>query len=306
MKRISFRLVTATYLSLALLFAGAAQAGPLTGSYPVVLSHGILGFDDTQGLANGLIKYWGGMDDYLRRQGVAVLTPGKTAMQGLDFRAKEQKNQVLYWMAANGYTKVHIIGHSQGGLDSRYMITNLAMASKVSTLTTLNSVHRGTPVADIALAVIPSWLKPSVSIVVNAFAKLIYRSGNQDVLNMAKSLTTGYLKSFNTSTPNASGVKYYSYGSKMAWADPVQHPLMAPIYPITWAGGVFNGQGGANDGVVPFTSQSWGTWKGEPSTYWYTTGVDHLEATNFSRTGQTWYDVEGYFLRMASNAKANQ
>jgi triacylglycerol lipase len=305
-KRINQRLLAAALTTLCLFFGGALNAQALKGSYPIVLSHGILGFDDTKGLVNGLIKYWGGMDDYLRRQGVPVLTPGKTAMQGLAFRAQEQKNQVLYWMAANGYSKVHIIGHSQGGLDSRYMITNLSTASKVSTLTTLNSVHYGTPVADIGLAVIPSWLQPSVAIVVNTFGKLIYRSGNQDIINMAKSLTTGYLRSFNSSTPNVSSVKYYSYGSKMAWADLIQHPLMGLIYPITWTGGVFNGQGGANDGVVPFSSQRWGTWKGEPATRWYTTGVDHLQATNLAGCGAPWYDVEGYFLKMASNARANQ
>jgi hypothetical protein len=35
---------------------------------------------------------------------------------------------------------------------------------------------------------------------------------------------------------------------------------MGITYPITWTGGVFNGQGGDNDGVVPLSSQKWGTW----------------------------------------------
>lgn len=299
----SFGIVTGI---LCLLLTGSLSAAPLSGSHPIVLSHGILGFDDSQGLAGGLIKYWGRMDDYLRRQGVAVLTPGKTAMQGLDFRAREQKDQVLYWMAANGYSKVHIIGHSQGGLDSRYMVSNLNMRSKVRTLTTLNSVHRGTPVADIGLGVIPNWLEPGVAVVVNVFGQLVYSGGQQDVLEMARSLTTSSLASFNRNSPNQSGVNYFSYGSKMYWADPIQHPLMALTYPICWTGGVFNGQGGANDGVVPLSSQKWGTWKGSPSVPWYSTGVDHLQATNFSGTGKLWYDVEGYFLNMARNAMYNQ
>jgi len=38
------------------LFAGGSGSSskPLTGSYPIVLAHGILGFDDTQGLAGCL------------------------------------------------------------------------------------------------------------------------------------------------------------------------------------------------------------------------------------------------------------
>ena len=285
---------------------GGSSTLPLSGTYPIVLGHGVLGFDDTKGLAGGLIKYWGGMDDYLRSQGVPVLTPGKTAMQGLSFRATEQKNQINTWMAANGFTKVHYIGHSQGGLDGRFMLTNLGMASKVSTYTSLNAVHRGTPLADIGLAVIPTWLMPSVAIVVNMFGKLIYRAGNQDIINMAKSLTTGYMNTFNATTPNVSGVKYFSYGSKILIPDLIQHPLMGIASPICWAGGVFNGQGGENDGVVPFSSQKWGTWKGEPSFPILTTGIDHLQATNSANSGQLWYDVKGYFMKMALNAKNSQ
>ena len=290
------------------LFAGGSGSSskPLTGSYPIVLAHGILGFDDTQGLAGGLLKYWGGMDSYLRDQGVPVLTPGMTAMNDNVTRGNQLKTQIQYWMAANGYSKVHLIGHSQGGLTSRYMVTNLGMASKVSTLTSLNSVHRGTPVADIGLAVIPSWLQPTVAVVLNAFGSLVYGKSQQDIIAMAKSLTTGGMAAFNTATPNVSGIKYYSYGSKMTIADPIQHPVMFLTYPICWTGGVFNGQGGENDGVVPLSSQKWGTYNGGPSYGILVTGVDHLEATNLGNWGQKFYDVEGYFLKMASSAKANQ
>lgn len=293
--------------SISIFASGGGSSGkPLSGTYPIVLGHGILGFDDTKGLAAGLIKYWGGMDDYLRSQGVPVLTPGKTAMQGLSFRANEQRNQINSWMAANGFTKVHYIGHSQGGLDGRFMISNLGMASKISTYTSLNAVQRGTPLADIGLAVIPNWLKPSVAVIVNTFASLIYRSGNQDVLTMAASLSTSYMNNFNANTPNHSAVKYFSYGSKITIPDLIQHPLMGIASPICWAGGVFNGQGGENDGVVPFSSQRWGTWKGEPSYPITTTGIDHLQATNSANSGQFWYDVKAYFMKMALNAKSNQ
>lgn len=285
---------------------GGSSSKPLAGSYPIVLAHGILGFDDSSGLAGGLVKYWGGMDNYLRSQGAAVLTPGMTAMNNNVVRGNELKNQINYWMAANGYSKVHLMGHSQGGLTSRYMVSNLGMSSKIRTITSINSVHRGTPIADIGLAVIPSWLKPSVAAVLNLLGRIVYGGGQQDILEMTRSLTTGAMAAFNSSVPNKSGVKYYSYGSHMAWADPIQHPLMFITYPITWTGGVFNGQGGSNDGVVPESSQKWGTWKGGPSYGFFTTGVDHLQATNFEWSGQTWYDVEGYYLKMAKNAKANQ
>ena len=312
------RLIRNTVLSLTLftlsltslpVFAGGGGSSsnkPLAGSYPIVLVHGILGFDDTNGLFGGLLKYWGGMDDYLRDQGAKVLTPGLTAMNNNTHRGYELKDQVNSWMAANGYSKVNLMGHSQGGLTSRYMITNLGMSSKIAVNTSINSVHYGTPFADIGLGVIPDWLEPFANILVSSLGKLIYGGGEQDVLEMATSLTTGAMATFNQNTPNKSGVRYYSYGSYITIPDLIQHPLMGILSPITAAGLLFKGESIKNDGVVPLASQKWGSWKGGPSTNWYTTGVDHLEATNFSFTGETWFDVEGYYLKMAKNAKSNQ
>jgi triacylglycerol lipase len=288
-------------------YAGSGSSTkPLQGSYPIVLSHGILGFDDTRGLLGGAVKYWGGMDSYLRSQGAPVLTPGTNPIQSVSNRAIDQKNQINSWMAANGYSKVHIIAHSQGALVSRYMVSSLGMSSKVASVTTVNGVNRGTPVADIALAVIPSWLQPSLNVVVNLISQIVYGKSQQDIIAMTSSMTVANVNALNSTNPNKSGVDYFSYGSKITLPDLIQHPLMGIVYPITWTGGVFNGQGGDNDGVVPLSAQKWGTWKGGPSYGIFTTGVDHVEAINFAQTGQTWYDVEGYYLKMASNAKANQ
>jgi len=246
------------------------------------------------------------MDDYLKSEGADVLTPGKTAMADLDIRAQQQKSQILYWMAANGYGKVNIIGHSQGAIDTRYMISNLGMSTKVRIYTSLNGVNHGTPIADIGLGIIPDWIEPFVAAVVNTIGGLLFSDNQQDVIAMTNSLSRASAEAINAASPDKYGVKYYSYGSHMAWADPVQHPLMFILHPITWAGGLFYGVGSSNDGVVPESSQHYGTWKGGPYYGWFTTGVDHLQATNFEWSGQTWYDVEGYFLEMTENAMNNQ
>ena len=288
--------------------ATGISAGALSGQC-YVLVHGILGFDDTNGLANGLVKYWGGLDGYLRGQGAKVATPGSSAANDLATRAGQIKSFLEGtssnpgWRITNGCAKVHLIGHSQGGLVSRYLVKNLSYSSKVASVTSVNTPHVGSPVADVVLGVIPSWLQPFVNVVLSTFATIMYRDGRpQDVVAMGKSLTVSYCKAFNKSTPNVSGLKYYSYGSNMAWADLIQHPLMGITYPATWAGGLAYGQGSANDGIVPESSQKWGTWKGGPSTYWYATGIDHLEATNFEWWGQNYYDVNGYYLKIAKNA----
>jgi triacylglycerol lipase len=290
------------------MLATGISAGPLSGQC-YVLVHGILGFDDTNGLVGGLVKYWGGLDGYLRSQGAKVSTPASSAANSLQTRASqtisflEGTSTNPGWRIVNGCTKVHLVGHSQGGMVSRYMVKHLNYASKTASVTSINTPHVGSPVADVVLTVIPSWLQPFVGVVLNAFAKLVYRDGrSQDAIAMGKSLMVSTCKTFNSNTPNVSGIKYFSYGSTMAWADLIQHPLMGITYPATWAGGLFYGQGSANDGIVPLSSQKWGTWKGGPSTYWFATGIDHLQATNFEWGGQFYYDVNGYYLSIAKNA----
>lgn len=295
----------ATLLAGFLLFPASTFASSLNGQC-FALVHGILGFDDRDGLAGGLVRYWGGLDNYLRSQGAKVVTPGSSAANSLPVRAGQIKSALNTWMPANGCSKVHLIGHSQGGLVIRYMVSNLNFAGKTASVTSVNSLHRGAPMADIVLGVIPSWLQPFANSALSLMARLLYRDGRpQDVIAMGQSLTTTYVNSFNGFTPNVSGMKYFSYGSKMAWADIIQHPIMALTHPITWAGGIFYGLGGRNDGVVPLSSQRWGVWKGEPRAYWYATGIDHLQATNFQWTGQSFFNVFSWYRSIARNAVYN-
>ncbi len=298
-------LVTGLALATTPLFAGGGGSKPLDGSHPIVLSHGLFGWgNDTSGAIN-IANYWGGMDEYLRSQGAAVYVPAKSALGSNEVRAQQLKDKLNYWMAANGHGKVHIIGHSQGGLDSRYMTANLGMRSKVSTLTSLNTPHRGSPISDLVSGT-PSWFQGGLSAILEVLATLIYGDGNQNGLDALASLSIANSSAFNQYTPNASGVKYYSYGSKITIPDAIQHPTMFLLHPFCGAGGLFYGQGFSNDGLVNLSSMKWGTWKGGPSYGILITGIDHLQASNTFGLGELWYDVEGYFLKMAKNAKDNQ
>lgn len=291
------------FVAAAAMFAVTGLSAQSISGTCVALVHGILGFDDTTGLANGLVKYWGGLDGYLRQQGAEVATPGSSAMNDLPTRASQIKAYLDSWAPGAGCVgKIHLVGHSQGGLVSRYMVSKLGFPAL--SVSTVDSLHKGAPMADIVLAVIPTWLQPFTNTCLGLLAKLVYRDGRpQDAIAMGKSLTVSYLKTFNTTVLNKTGVKYKSYGNKMAWADPIQHPIMALTHPITWAGGLYYGMGGENDGVVPLTSQKWGTWYSPPSSKWFATGIDHLQATNFEWSGQNFFDVFGWYVTIVRNAR---
>ncbi|GBF50335.1 lipase [Leptospira ryugenii] len=303
-----------SYLILAIFMVSPVWAGstssskPLAGTYPIILSHGLFGWGENSNGIISIVNYWGGVDDYLRSQGATVYAPAKTAANSNEVRAQELKTAMLTYLAANNYTgKVHIVGHSQGGLDSRYAVSNLGLSSRVATLTTLNTPHYGSPIADIVKTVLPSWIQPFVASIVETLVKVVYGGTNQqNALAALSSLTKEGLTSFNSYTPNRTGVKYFSYGSSITIPDLIQHPLMGILHPACAAGGLFQGQGLTNDGLVPLSSQRWGTWKGGPSFGILTTGIDHLQITNTLRSGQLWFDVNGFYLNLARDLKANQ
>jgi len=63
-------------------------------------------------------------------------------------RAHQLGCEVDSVLALTGQSKVHMIAHSMGGLDARWMIAKLGYAAKVCSLTTIGTPHHGTPVAD--------------------------------------------------------------------------------------------------------------------------------------------------------------
>ena len=143
-------------------------------------------------------------------------------------------------------------------------------------------------------------------LILDDLVKIVWGGSQNNLTASLSSLTTANAASFNTTTPNAAGVKYFSYGSKVTLPDLVQHPLMGFLVPVTGIGGMAKGQGLENDGLVPLSSQKWGTWKGSPSYSFWVTGLDHLEVSNTLSLGEKWFDVRSFWLSMAQNAKNNQ
>jgi triacylglycerol lipase len=164
--------------------------------YPIVLVHGLFGFDELRkGPFYG--NYFVGVARYLRSQGMQVLVPETTPFAGLQERGEELNAQIL----ASGWEKFHIIAHSAGGLDARYAISKLGLADKVVSLTTVSTPHHGTWYADFAL----KWvLERQRAWKIWDFFKL-RRQGIYDI-------SVAGMKKFNAEVPNAPGVRYFSFG----------------------------------------------------------------------------------------------
>jgi triacylglycerol lipase len=84
--------------------------------YPIVLVHGMAGFDDILG-----IDYFYGVADDLRKNGATVLVASLSAFNDNDVRGEQLLKQLKAWSAAKGYKKFNLIAHSQGGPTARYV-----------------------------------------------------------------------------------------------------------------------------------------------------------------------------------------
>ncbi|HEU4611724.1 MAG TPA: alpha/beta fold hydrolase, partial [Kofleriaceae bacterium] len=121
---------------------GAIETGPL----PVVLVHGLFGFDRI-GVPGVRLHYFRGIVNHLEHAGCHAHAVRLPAAASVPDRARILADKI----AALPHRRVDIIAHSLGGLDARYALAHLGLASKVRALVTIGTPHRGTPLADLAV-----------------------------------------------------------------------------------------------------------------------------------------------------------
>ncbi|MCP5205639.1 MAG: triacylglycerol lipase [Hahellaceae bacterium] len=185
--------------------------------YPIVLVHGMFGFDSLAG-----IDYWYRIPSELRDDGAKVFVVQVPALNSTEARGEALLPQVEQLAAI--YGKVNLIGHSHGGPTSRYIAH--VRPDLVASVTSVGSPHKGSPVADF---IVNSPLDGLATTLGNGLGGLIdLLSGGGYSQNMAASLTsltTQGSNSFNQFAPegiplsacgegsySVNGVKYYSWG----------------------------------------------------------------------------------------------
>ena len=220
---------------------------------PIVLVHGLCGFDNLR-LGRWIVaQYFRGIPEALRAAGNRVLVASLSPTRGIADRARQLKDLLD---RESPHEPIHLLAHSMGGLDSRYLISHLAMAPRVLTLTTLGTPHRGTAFADWGLARLTRLLRP-----VFEFANVPYQAFFD--------LTVARCAEFNRQTPDAPDVRYFSV------AGDFQPNWFAPEWQLTAR--ILADKEGPNDGVVSVASAAWG----EDCTRW---DADHLDLINWPRT----------------------
>jgi len=233
--------------------------------YPIVLAHGLAGFDELF----GVFEYWFGIPDALEDGGATVFVTDVSPFDSSQARGEQLIDQIEQIVAITGKPKVNLIGHSQGSLDVRYVAA--VRPDLVASVTTVAGPHKGAALADYLRAHVQNgsftedvlaFFADSLGTVLNL---LTGHSNPQDAVAALDQLTSAGTASFNAAYPQGvptsacgsgsavvNGIRYYSWSGTgvLTNALDVSDPalgLTSLVYPE------------ANDGLVGRCSSHLGT-----------------------------------------------
>lgn len=218
------KIASIALLSMSILPSQSWAAGYTQTKYPIVLAHGLFGFDSI-----GPVDYWYGIPSALRADGAQVYVTQVSAANSTEVRGEQLLTQVKQILAATGAAKVNLVGHSHGGPTARYVAS--VRPDLIASVTSVGGVNKGSMIADVILGVAPSGSLSNAVLVsiTNGLATVItFLSGSptmpQSSLAAVNSLSTTGSLTFNAAHPEgipttacgegaytARGVSYFSW-----------------------------------------------------------------------------------------------
>ncbi len=178
--------------------------------FPIILAHGF---------NTSTTNFWRFND-----VDIALAADGHTAILGSvppfdtpEVRAGFLADQVDALLADTGAEKVNLVCFSMGGIDCRFLVSpaGLDYGSKVASVTTISSPHRGTFVADVATKVLPG---TNHSAAIDALATMFGKTFSEvaddsHVVAALQSMSEAAMVDFNATIVDADGVFYQSWAS---------------------------------------------------------------------------------------------
>lgn len=292
MKRSFIAFILAILMIPALGFA-SGSAPKCDTKYPVVLAHGM----GAQAKILNIVDYWWGIEGALEDEGAAVYITSVNGMDSTANKAAAFKTQFLQILAISGKQKANIIGHSHGTIYTRYAISNLGLASKVASHTSLSGPHRGSSVADTIFNIVPNQGWNLVGDTLDIVYTFLFGDKNPNSLANGLEVTRPYMQNvFNPNTPNASGVYYQSATSK------IRYMSNSLVLGTSWLIALY--YEGANDGLVSVTSAKWGNFRGVVEGALWSGGVDHLNIVNQFFGITPGFDAPQFYIDLVSDLKS--
>jgi len=249
---------------------------PHESTHPIILAHGIARFDV---LTNKLFQ----IDNNDKKDELHYFRNIRTFLESHDFdvehtnvdwagslvkRAADLKQQVEQILQLKGATKVHIIGHSMGGLDARRMLWDNRAENfhhKVASVTTIGTPHHG-----------------------SSFADFVSQGRREDAealglgLDGVMDLRTDKMAEFNAEVSDwerHNGVRFRAYAGKQR--------LIHVFGPLKLSWLIIREREGDNDGFVSVTSARWNDEYFVPPVL----DADHLNEIGWWDISESWQGV---------------
>lgn len=263
---------------------------PVPAAAPIVLMHGMAGFSEI-----GMIEYFYQVADAIRDDGYEVFALQVDPIQTIEVRAAQAATQIDAVLAETGAAQVHVIAHSQGGLDARHLISAMGYGDRIASLATIATPHHGTKVADLALGLVPGDMMAAAAAIVNLVLGPVSMD-EADFEGQLVQLSADYLENvFNPSHPDDPRVQYFSIAGRTQlnpFVDVTQvdvvDPSMVASYGLVWT------LEGGNDGLVAVDSAKWGAYLGEIP-------ADHAdEVGQWPLTPQPAFDHKSFYRQLAA------
>jgi triacylglycerol lipase len=306
--------------------SNGGEEDPLTGedaftahasSHPIVLAHG---FDGS--LTNRWSFYK--VEDKLRADGHVVHAAQVSPYKGVPARAAQLATHVdaaqRECRAKPGCdaSKVHIIAHSMGGLDARYLISKLGYGDRVASLTTISTPHRGSNIADVLLKIIPDDVDSAVNAMASVWGRTFTERELADDSDVKAALSSISEKTtretFNPEVQDDARVTYISWAgvsevigipnpkdydacegklqTRLGIRDGMD-PSLVPAAAFVAHGTELR----PNDGMVTVESAKWGKFMG-------CIPADHLDEVGQPKHGRhplTGFDHVEFYRKLASS-----
>lgn len=248
---------------------------------PVVLLHGI-GIFAAMGRKGQLHE----QAMHLREYGVHAYAPNVVPYNRIPVRAQAWKNRIETVLRETGAERVHLIAHSMGGLDARYLISRLDGHEEVKTLTTVSTPHRGSAIAARVIEQ-PERVRRWIGEVMNWLGETAYANAPADALSAIGELTPDHVQEeFNPKVPDHPSVTYRSYAGRAGKGTSVPINPLLVLYNTT-----LYDKEGVNDGFVSIESARWGEFKG-------TLDADHGVQVGLKRTPGASFEPQEFYLSL--------
>lgn len=268
-------------------------------TYPIVLVHGFMGWDQRWWL-----DYFFDIPSTLHDAGYSVFVAALDPVSSSDVRSVQLLNFVNAVRSCSCAEKVNLIGHSQGGLDARMLIGPHQQSAHVASITTISSPHRGFSLADDVLAsrgLGPAFFNALTVLTAGLF--LGEPLDEADLLATLDSMSVETRTQYNLRYPDPPGVPIYSYAgftgpSSNGLPDcaagemptPERGDLVEPALLVLY--GLLGGRQVPNDGVVPVSACIWGRFLG-------CLAADHWDQIGQAAGLSDRFDFREFYLRHA-------